>query len=390
MMGKNLFSILTPRGEGGVGIIRLKGPSAENILVMAFRTVAGRRLSSIPQGRLIFGFLEQGGETLDEVMLTGFTEGSETEIQCHGGYQSIRRITNFLVSRDFVELGYSEFSFSQVGNLDGIQREAEAAIPEARSPLALSLLLSQRAGALSELVMKILAGEGRAEEVERLLISPRLGEVLCNPPRVVLAGPPNAGKSSLFNAMVGRNRVIIADVPGTTRDSIEEEILVAGIPVRLIDTAGLRETEHPIESAAIEVSGRQLEEASLVLFVVDGTQEVDERAASALEAIHSSKPAILVCNKSDLFSDSYWKAGKISSVHVSAKTGKDMDKLTAALLGAVAPNRDYAACAPAIFTSRQADIFTQILEAVKSENHELVSLLGAVLLDRQVENPGAL
>jgi tRNA modification GTPase len=380
-MTPNAFSILTPRGEGGLGIIRLKGPAAESFLVGAFRTVSGRRISSIPQGRLILGSLEREGVSLDEVMLTGITEGAETEIQCHGGHQSIRRISDYLVACEFVESNSSEFAFSQAKNLDAIQHEAEVTIPEARSPLALSLLLSQSAGALSAFVGRILAGESRADEVEKLLAPPRLGEVLCNPPRVVLAGPPNAGKSSLFNAMVGRNRVIIAGTPGTTRDAIEEEILLDGIPIRLIDTAGLRETDHPIESAAIEVSGRQLEESAVVLFVVDGTQEAGDQVISTFEAIQVSKPAILVSNKSDLFSVSCSTAGGIRPVHVSAKTGEGMDNLTAALLDTVVLNRGYVAGDPAIFTSRQADLFIQILKALKTENQEIVSSLGAKLLN---------
>ncbi|MDP6114243.1 MAG: 50S ribosome-binding GTPase [Planctomycetota bacterium] len=379
-MTRNIFSILTPRGEGGLGVIRLRGPAAESALAVAFRSVSGRQIRTIPQGRLVFGTLEHRGEVLDEVMLTGVAEGSETEIQCHGGHQSIRRISEFLQAEGFVEADQSEFSGSEIVTLDAIQQEAEAAIPDARSPLALSLLLSQRAGALSEFVRRIQTGDAMSDEVQRLLTPPRLGEILCNPPRVVLTGPPNVGKSSLFNSLVGRNRVIIADIPGTTRDAIEEDILLDGVPIRLVDTAGLRKTEHPIESMAIEVSSQQLEKASLVLFVLDGTEKTDEQATTAFDEISGSKPSILVSNKSDLRSGSPSSTGHVLSTEVSAKTGEGMAALAAALLDAVAPDRDFAAGDPAIFTSRQAGQFAEILDAMKAEDRGRVLTLTAALL----------
>ncbi|MBI2191948.1 MAG: 50S ribosome-binding GTPase [Planctomycetes bacterium] len=355
--------VLTPPGEGGIGVLQVVGTDAVKVLELVFRGKSdGPPGGPWTPGELRLGRLMDGKDVLDEAMVCVLPgDPPAVEIQCHGGQETIRRILRCLEAQGVKLVKPPEWlslSACRMG-LDRIQCEAAEAIPWARSELALSLLLAQHEGALSGFVRDLAGGRVGKAEVEALLRRPRWGEVLCCPRRAVLAGPPNAGKSSLFNRLLKEDRVITAESPGTTRDAIAEEVLVRGVPVVLVDTAGLRETEHPVEKLAIEVSVRELAQADLVLFVFDASLPLDEAVLGNYRSVCGRVPQVIpVLNKMDLAGAAARSEGKAllgqRVVEVSALAGTGLDALAERVRAAITPPHEYEPGAPAIFTDRQA------------------------------------
>jgi len=349
--------------------MHLRGPDALEVIGRLFKGPGNFACTLSKSCKLRLGGLVDGEDTLDEVMVARVPASEPViEIQCHAGLESVRRISECLRRLGVREVKESDYLARQgaVGELDAIQREAAAVIPTARSPLALTLLLSQYQGALSRFVHQLRAGEASAREAERLLESRRLGEALVVPARVVIVGPPNVGKSSLFNALLKQDRVITTDVPGTTRDAIEEELVFDGIPFVLVDTAGLRETDHPIELMAIDVSEEQVRRADIVLFLFDGSEEPTPAAMTDYARIAGRCPRIIpAINKIDIEMSLpvvvfETPIGKAAST-VSALKGTGLDELCHRLVDEMAPNRDYAPGSPALFAARQVALFEELL-----------------------------
>jgi len=363
-------SVLTPQGEGGISVIRVSGQDALDRVDSLFRGATGQPLSKAESGRLCFGRLVIDGEVIDEVFAVHRRPTLPTvEIQCHGGLISVRRIVEGLSSVGVIRLDKSTQSFA---GLDLIQQEALTAVPEARSLRALNLLLSQYEGALSAFVKELAAAKKSTEEVEELVRPPRLGEVLCSPRRVVIAGPPNVGKSSLFNALLEEDRVITAEVPGTTRDAIEEEIVLDGIPFTVVDTAGIRESSHEVEQLSIEVSQREIDQADVVVFIFDRSVEPAQSVIKDFQVLwDSGKPTIPISNKCDLPDRSSESLGRLGleMVETSAIKEEGIEDVTDRLLAAVAPPKEYQTGSPAIFTARQAKLFMDFLERDSEEAH---------------------
>ena len=360
-------SLLTPPGEGGIGVIRVAGPGAVALAQSMFR---GRRPVELAQtaGQLLYGHLMKGGEPLDEVLVAvvdARPEWGVVEINCHGGIVAVERILAELEARGVRRVPADS---SADAPLDAIQREAAVLIPGAPSKAAVRMLLAQYHGELSRAIREIasLPAGDAAAALDRLSETARLGFALCRPTRVVIAGSPNTGKSTLFNALIGQARAIVTDIPGTTRDYITETIVIDGLPFELVDTAGLRDTDHVVEIEGINRARIQISEADVVLFMLDASAgetaaAEGDRILADIERAHGGRPGavIRVVNKIDLAP----APPPASDLAISALRGDGIRELERRLLHLTAGSVRYAGGAM-VFTARQ-------LQAIDSARAEL-------------------
>lgn len=317
--------------------MRLSGPHAEGFLDQLFRGShpSPPRLSH----HLYLGHLHDvAGLLLDEVMVVvmraprSYTREDVIEVHCHGGMVVIRRILDA-----FLEIGarmaapgeFTQRAFLN-GRLDLSQAEAVIDLIRARSESSSRVALAQLDGLVSRTVREMSdfladllsqvealvdfpeedidfaemthldenAGDLQSR-IQHFLAHFDMGRILREGLSVLILGKPNVGKSSLLNRLLGESRAIVTDIPGTTRDTIEENLVLAGIPLRLIDTAGVRDTDDPVEAAGVLRAREKIATADLILLVVDGSRPLDEQDRMALAAC-TEKKVLLVCNKSDL------------------------------------------------------------------------------------------
>ena len=299
-----ICAIATPPGKGAIGVVRLSGEGALEIAARAFRGKDPRRLQG---GRFTLGEVVDPatGEVLDQALLLVFraphsyTGEDLVEFQTHGSPAVLRRVMEVLVSLGARPAGRGEFTLRAYlnGKLDLAQAEAVLALIEAEGELArrqalrgLEGALSRKIAALEERLLDLLAhiqalldypeegvephrAEGvireALEEVEGLLAQAKASRLAQKGARLALVGAPNAGKSSLLNALLGYERALVSPIPGTTRDYLEAPLELFGIPLVAVDTAGVRETEDPLERAGVERALRVAQEADLILYVAD-------------------------------------------------------------------------------------------------------------------------
>ena len=355
---ETIAAIATPPGEGAIAMVRISGPDVAPILARIFKSSA-----KTPAPRqATFGKIHDGDEVLDQVLVTtfqapaSFTGEDMAEITCHGGVLLAARILESVLRSGARAADAGEFSQRAFfnGKIDLTRAEAIMDIIRARTAPALraaALQLEGRLGkeilALRDTVLEVVAhieawidfpeegidpATGRhllakinatIERTERLLSTADEGRVLREGIRVAIVGLPNAGKSSLLNRLLGMDRAIVSEVPGTTRDTIEESACLRGILFRLTDTAGLRETNDPVEREGVARSGRAMESADLVLHIFDAT---------------TTPPAplndreILVANKCDLLPSGSTK--HTGAIAVSSLTGEGFDALLDAMTNA--------------------------------------------------------
>jgi len=371
-----IAAVATPPGEGGVAIVRMSGPQAEQIAGKIFSRANGKN-GALRSHTLHHGVVRdpKTGDFLDEVLLVlmrkprSYTGEDVVEIHCHGGPLLTRRILQLVLSCGARHADPGEFTKRAFlnGRLDLAQAEAVLDVIQARTETGMKLAVQQMHGGLSKWVtglreelLDILAQVEAAidfpeEDIELLqqeelvqkivnlrdkiagiVSSYEWGRLFREGAKVCIAGRPNVGKSSLLNALLGEERVIVAATPGTTRDVIEESVNLGGLPVILWDTAGIRESDDPVESAGIEFSRRRLEAADVTLVVLDGSTYLNAEDALILNAVNGKK-GLLVINKSDL--PQRLGAALIAaeagtdkeSVFVSAREGKGISELKNAL-----------------------------------------------------------
>lgn len=334
MRDDTIAALATAPGTGAIALIRISGPEAAATAAACFQ---GRpRDRWVPRLQHFGRFHDRTGQMLDEVLLTYFpgpashTGEDVVEIACHGGVLLTQRILKALHDAGATPALPGEFSQRAFlnGKIDLTQAEAVMDLISARTDLALKAAHEQLEGRLGDeigrlrhdligLIAHVEAYIDFPEEdiapasqremenalsalrsgVETLLATSDQGRILREGIRTVICGPPNAGKSSLLNRLLGYDRAIVSDEAGTTRDTLEEVINLRGLPLRLVDTAGIRETHQQVEREGIERTRRQVESAELVIVVVDASQP--SASLHELDALNSRK-AVLALNKSDL------------------------------------------------------------------------------------------
>ncbi len=372
--------LLTPPGPGAVGLIRVTGPSAIAVTSRLFRpTVGTLPLESTPAGVLRYGLLVEDSESLDDVVvaLIGGPDGPTVEIAAHGGVRVLEQIL-LALHRAGAPLTVPEAPASSEPT-GGIDSEVMAALPSAKTARSVRLLTRQfghLAAHWRELAEQIAASEVAAARLAltSLLATARGALRLVHGATVALVGPPNSGKSTLFNRLAGREAAVVSDRPGTTRDWISQVIELDGAAITLTDTAGLRDADDSLESAAIARGLGVIASADLRLRLADGSlAEADEPSRSA-----GGADELLVFTKADLTSTRLPSGGTspglYNSVHVSALTGQGLDELCEAVLRRLGIERglEERLC---LFTPRQVGIVTAVLSGVEETPREAADLL---------------
>ncbi|MDT8420913.1 MAG: tRNA uridine-5-carboxymethylaminomethyl(34) synthesis GTPase MnmE [Desulfuromonadales bacterium] len=359
----------TPPGEGGLAVVRLSGPDSLAAVRKFFRPSG--QVKEFASHHLYHGFLADGrGQNIDEVMVVymqpprSYTCEEVVEVHCHGGQQIVRAILDLFLSHGLRLAQPGEFTYRAFmnGRLDLTQAEAVARLIHSRSEAARVVALSQVEGRLSRAIHLFTEKLRRElvlieawidfpeediptqdttrvrsqiyeiiEEISILLNTFETGRVFVEGASILLIGRPNAGKSSLLNALLGEERAIVTDIPGTTRDTLEEGLTIGGIPVRLIDTAGFRDSCDPVELEGVRRAKEKILSADLVLLLVDGSRPCHEEDLLALQAC-AEVDTILVVTKSDLGCvDLDPRFAGIRRVAVSAKTGDGLGLLREAV-----------------------------------------------------------
>jgi len=392
--------VATPNGRSAVALVRLSGPDAFAIAARHLRIwPAEPRLSYLCE---VF----DGEEKLDQSLVTlfpgpnSFTGEDTVEFSTHGGYLVPSTIVAALISSGARQASPGEFTRRAVlnGKLDILQAEAIGDLIDANSHAMQHTALSQLDGGLSRRLLSLRtdlielealiaydvdfpeeddgpiprqrieqAGAETVKSLQSLLATAPVGEVVREGAVVVIAGPPNVGKSSLFNALLGRSRAIVTEIPGTTRDALEAVIDSGKWPLRLVDTAGLRETDDRIERLGIEVSERYLDNAHVVLACAEDVKSLQQTAD--LIARRSMAPIVAVRTKADLIANSderVWDA----EVFVSAETGAGLQELLGAIDNALdSRHGEIATEAPMLTRARHRQAIVTALSEVEQFAH---------------------
>jgi len=359
-----IISLLTPPGRGAVASILVAGHGAIELVSRHFSPASGKRLAELPIGRVIFGSFRSLADAAEEVVV-GLHGENRAEIHCHGGAIASAAIMKTLASDGAAMVPWEQVA--ERSEPEQIAAEALFALAAARTEKSAVLLLDQFHGALRNCLAEVMASledcpddlSGPLKSLERLLVLAPVGLHLTRPWRVFIAGPPNVGKSSLMNALVGYQRSIVFDQPGTTRDLLTATTAIEGWPVELVDSAGLRESDDPLEVAGVTRAEVGLAAADLVLSVQDATTSAGMRVPRPRLGVG----VLVVKNKVDLL-----PAAPIAvdgdSIAVSALTGFGIDNLCRQIiqrLVPIAPLRGEAI----LFTPRQEQAVREGIDALR-------------------------
>lgn len=338
-METTIAAISTAMSESGIGIIRVSGPEAVEIVSRIYRSKGGKKdINKVPTHTIHYGYIYDGEELIDEVLVMvmraprTFTGEDTVEIDCHGGVYAMKRVLETVLKNGGKTASPGEFTKRAFlnGKMDLSQAEAVMDVIQAKNEYALKSSVEQLKGSVQKAIKDIRKDliyhiayiesalddpehinlEGYAQElleiveksqkeIDHLLKSASDGKIIKEGIRTVILGKPNAGKSSLLNVLVGENRAIVTDIEGTTRDILEEYINLHGISLRMIDTAGIRETEDVVEKIGVNRARDMAKEADLILYVVDSSRPLDENDEEIISMLDSRK-AIVLYNKTDL------------------------------------------------------------------------------------------
>lgn len=350
-MSDTIVAISTAVGESGIGIVRLSGKDAIDIGNKVFQGAKVDNLIDTENRKLTYGHIidKENNKIIDEVLIVymkkpfTYTRENMVEIYCHGGIIPVKKTLELLLNNGARLAEPGEFTKRAFlnGRLDLSQAEAVIDIIRSKTDKSYEVSLSQLEGSLSNKVKHIRSillsmiahievsidfpdedveeltyndlerlGSEVKDEIEKLLSTADRGKILRDGLNTVILGKPNVGKSSLLNAILRENRAIVTDIPGTTRDIIEEYINIDGIPLKIIDTAGIRSTEDVVERIGVDRAKESVENADLVIAVFDSSRELTDEDYQIIELIRNKKTIVLL-NKTDLpsrYSEEYLKS----------------------------------------------------------------------------------
>ena len=365
-----IAAISTAVSESGIGIIRISGPKAIAVADRVFRPASGnRKLAQACGYTMHYGYIYDNDTLVDEVLASvmrspkSFTAEDTVEINCHGGVYAMRRVLETVLQNGARLAEPGEFTRRAFlnGRIDLSQAEAVMDVIHSTNEYALQNSLSQLKGAVLEKIRSLRAQilyetayiesslddpehyslegyTGRLQmknkewisELNRLISSSENGRILCEGIRTVILGKPNVGKSSLMNCMLGEERAIVTEIEGTTRDVLTEMMKLGDITLKIADTAGIRDTQDPVEMIGVSRAREQADEADLILFVADASAALDENDLQILRMIENKK-AVILLNKSDLppavTAEDIQKISSHPVIWISAKLGEGMDQL---------------------------------------------------------------
>lgn len=369
-----ICAISTPAGAGAIALIRVSGDKALSIVSSLF----SKNLLQVASHTAHFGRIKNQIEILDEVVVTvfkgphSFTGEDLVEISCHGSRYIQTELVNLIISNGARAAGPGEFSLRAFlhKKMDLSQTEAIADLIAANSRAAHKLAMNQMRGGFANELQNVRANllefaalieleldfsqedvefadrtqlrqlvANMIERISKLSDSFRIGNVIKNGVPVAIIGAPNAGKSTLLNALLNEDKAIVSEIPGTTRDVIEDVMLINGIEFRFIDTAGIRETSDRIEILGIERSFEQIRKSSIILLLFDITTEKEDKILERIQqfrnqSVSADQALIPVFNKQDESSEENFKKLKDSGVFISAKTKENLNDLKQQILKA--------------------------------------------------------
>lgn len=339
IMETTIAAISTAMSASGIGIVRMSGPESMDVISRIYRSKnGGKNIKEVKSHTIHYGYIFDGEEVVDEVLVMvmraprTYTGEDTVEIDCHGGVYAMKKVLETVLRNGAQIAEPGEFTKRAFlnGRLDLSQAEAVMDVIQAKSAVALKSSLQQLKGSVLRAIKEIRSSilyqiafiesalddpehislEGypeklrkivdeEYEKVETLLKSADDGRMIQEGIKTVILGKPNAGKSSLLNFLVGEDRAIVTDIAGTTRDTLEEYISLHGISLRIIDTAGIRETEDVVEKIGVGKAKKMAEDADLILYVVDSSLPLDENDREIMELLGGRK-SIVIYNKTDL------------------------------------------------------------------------------------------
>lgn len=372
-----ICAISTPIGEGGIGIVRISGKDAILIADKIFFPKINKKLSALPSHTIHYGeIMDDSKEKIDEALVSimkapnTYTKEDVVEINCHGGAVPLKRVMELVIknSARLAEPGeFTKRAFLN-GRIDLSQAEAVIDIINSKTDDSLRLAVNQLSGILSkkvnaireELISIIASVEASidfvdediefisrdvmgkrikkaVDEIDALITTADEGRIYKEGIATAIIGRPNVGKSSLLNALLKEERAIVTPVPGTTRDVIEEWVNIKGMPLRILDTAGIRHTEDIVEIEGVKRSREAIKSADIILLLIDGSVKLNEEDKGLMEEVRDKKLIVLL-NKSDLPSlvkkDDIEKAlPEKEIVTISALTGEGVDRLRSVIHG---------------------------------------------------------
>ena len=340
-MDATIAAISTAMSASGIGIVRISGEKAMDVIANIYRSKNGKKdIREVGSHTIHYGFIYDGEEVVDEVLVMimkgphTYTGEDTVEIDCHGGVYAMKRVLETVLKNgaEIAEPGeFTKRAFLN-GRLDLSQAEAVMDVIQAKNSMALKSSVEQLKGSVLRAVKEIrskliyhiayiesalddpehisLDGypqelhevvEKESREISELLKTADDGRMIQEGIKTVILGKPNAGKSSLLNYLVGEDRAIVTEIAGTTRDILEEYISLNGITLRVIDTAGIRDTEDIVEKIGVGKAKQMAEDADLILYVVDSSLPLDENDEEIMELLNGRK-SIVIYNKTDLVS----------------------------------------------------------------------------------------
>ena len=423
---ENIIALATPSGAGAIAVIRISGPEAISICSRFFKSVHDKKLGDQKTHTIHLGHIIDGNKTLDEVLVSifknpnSYTGQNVVEISCHGSVYIQQEIIQLFLRNGCRLANAGEFTLRSFlnGKLDLSQAEAVADLIASENEASHQIAMQQMRGGFSSEISKLreellnfaslieLELDFSEEDVEfadrtqfrtlldritfvlkRLIDSFAVGNVIKTGIPIAIVGEPNVGKSTLLNALLNEERAIVSEIAGTTRDTIEDELVIEGIGFRFIDTAGIRDTKDVVERIGVKKTFEKIEQSQVVIYLFDSTNFEDQRLSFKIELEkiknkYPQKPLLIIANKIDKIDDIQLAEmqAQIPDIKLlSAKTGFGVEQLKNSLLnlintGALRNNETI------VTNARHYDALLKALEEIQKVKHGLESGLSGDLL----------